>query len=123
MKISSTESEAATVPVLSTVQLYMESVYFGVTSAIFVKPSSDLVYLLKKSGSTYYIGHFSKTELTITYKQAFYHCDYGSGNNPRGIFKDETNFFATLNCAYNFNYDYASASGYFLKYSIGTSYY
>jgi hypothetical protein len=56
MRISSTESEAAAGPVLSSLKLYREPVYRGVTSAIYVKPSSTFVYLLKNSGSYYYIG-------------------------------------------------------------------
>lgn len=57
------------------------------------------MYLLKKNGATYYIGYFSATTtaLTITYKKAFYHIEYDSGQYPRGVFKDETNFFAVFN--------------------------
>jgi hypothetical protein len=63
-----------------------------------VKPSSTLVYLLKKNSNVYLIASFSTAILEITYKQAFFHCDFEAGYNPRGIFKDETNYFAALNC-------------------------
>jgi hypothetical protein len=68
MNVSSTESVAAAGPVLSSLKLYRESVYRGVTSAIYIKPSSTFVYLLKLSGSNYYIGSFSTAALKITYK-------------------------------------------------------
>jgi hypothetical protein len=61
MKISQAESGAAAGPVLSSLKLFEETVYSGVTSAIYVKPSSTLVYLLKKNGSTYYLGYFYTT--------------------------------------------------------------
>jgi hypothetical protein len=117
MQISSTESLAAGGPVASSLILYREPASFGATSAIYVKPSSDLVYLLKKSGSIYYIGSFSTSSLTITYKQAFYSCTSEASFFPRAIFKDENNYFAAVNCA---GYLYYSASNIF---SIGTSYY
>jgi hypothetical protein len=66
--ISSTESVAAAGPVLSSLKLYREPVHRGDTSAIYIKPSSTFVYLIKKSGSNYYIGYFSTAELQITYK-------------------------------------------------------
>jgi hypothetical protein len=88
MKISLTELEATTGPVLSSLKLFKESAYRGVTSAVYVKPSSTLVYMLKKNESTYYIGYFDTTSLTISYKKAFYHCDDLTGYNPRGIFKE-----------------------------------
>jgi hypothetical protein len=68
MKISSTESVAAAGPVQSSLKLYREPIHRGVTSAIYVKPSSTFVYLIKISGSTYYIGSFSTVSLKITYK-------------------------------------------------------
>jgi hypothetical protein len=63
MMISSTESVAAAGPVFSSLKLYREQVHFGVTSAIYVKPSSTFVYLIKKAGSNYYIGYFSTAAL------------------------------------------------------------
>jgi hypothetical protein len=41
MKISSIESEAKDGPVLSSLRLYHETVYFGVTTAIYIKSSSN----------------------------------------------------------------------------------
>jgi len=55
MNVSSTESIAAAGPVLASLKLYCEPVYRGVTSAIYVKPSSTFVYLLKNLGSYYFI--------------------------------------------------------------------
>jgi hypothetical protein len=103
MKVSSTESVAAAGPVTSSIKLYKEPNYSGVTSAVYVKPSSTQVYLLKKPGSYYYIAQFSTTALTITYKVVSFHCD-SDAYFPRGIFKDETNYFAALNCRYSFYY-------------------
>jgi hypothetical protein len=41
MKISSTELAAAAAPLLSSLKLYKEVNWWGVISAIYVKPSSD----------------------------------------------------------------------------------
>jgi hypothetical protein len=113
MRISSTESVAAAGPVLSSLKLYSEPIHRGVTSAIYIKPSSTFVYLLKMSGSNYYIGSFSAASLKITYMQAFYSCAW-SAFYPRAIFKDETNYFVALNCYKDLNYhSYTDCSGNF----------
>jgi hypothetical protein len=68
MNVSKSESIAAAGPVTSSIKLYKEPNYTGVTSAIYVKPNSTQVFLLKKPGPYYYIAQFSTTALTITYK-------------------------------------------------------
>jgi hypothetical protein len=105
MKISSTESIAAAGPVDLSRKLFKEPILYGAISAIYVKPSSDLVYLLKKkSGPQYYITEFSTTTLAISYKKAFYTSYYSDVYSPRGIFKDENDYFAALNFPYYIYY-------------------